>query len=72
VIPEMTTDPIDLALVAGQPTTISHGLGRQITGWLIVWQDAVVDLYIQDATADTSKELVLVASATANVRLVLL
>lgn len=72
MIPEITTDPIDLAVSAGVPVTINHGLGRQIAGWIIIWKDGPIDLYIQDSSADTSQELVLVPTYTGNVRVVLL
>ena len=71
-LPELATDFIELAVTAAQPVTINHGLGRQITGWLVLWRDAACDFYIQDPAADTRQELVLIPTGSANVRLVLL
>jgi hypothetical protein len=67
-----TTDPIALAVTASQPVTIRHGLGRQVQGWLVIWCTAPVEFFAADAAADTRTELVLVPSATCDVRLLLL
>jgi len=72
MIPAIATDVIELTVTAGTPVTIAHGLGRQVTGWLVLWQDAACVFTIQDPAADSRRELVLVPSGTANVRLVLL
>lgn len=69
---EISTDIIELDVVNGQPLTIAHGVGRQIAGFIVVWRTAPVDLYVQDPARDSSKELILVPTATARVRLVLL
>lgn len=71
-IAALSTDIIELAVQAGQAVSIPHGLGRQIAGYLVVWRSAPTTLYVQDPSKDTSKELVLVPTATASVRLVLL
>lgn len=72
MIPALSSDPIELSLAAGTPITVRHGLGRQVAGWVAIWKSAAVDLYVQDPAADTRAELVLVPTATAKVRLVLL
>ncbi len=72
MIPRLSTDPIELAVSAGIPVTIAHGLGRQVAGWLVIWRSTACEFSIQDPAADTSRELVLVPSGTASVRLVLL
>lgn len=69
---EIVTEPIPLSFSAGVPVTVRHGLGRQIGGFIVVWRDAPGDVWVQAAGTDTSKELVLVASAAMNVRIVLL
>lgn len=70
--PTIATDSIALTVVDGIPVRLAHGLGRQIEGWLVIWQTTPVDFYVQDPAADTSREIVLVPTATADVRLVLL
>lgn len=72
MIPVITTEAIELGLVSGEPITIKHGLGRQVTGWLILYMTEFVQLKIQDPSADTSRELTLIPSANSKVRLVLL
>lgn len=72
MIPALSTDLIELSVTAGLPVTITHGLGRQVAGWLTIWRSAACEFSIQDPAADTSRELVLVPSGTASVRLVLL
>ena len=67
-----TTDPIALSVAAGEPVTIRHGLGRQVKGWLLIWCTAPVEFFVADAAADTRRELVLVPSATCDVRLLLI
>lgn len=71
-VPELSSEPIELEVTASQAVRIPHGLGRQVVGWLVVWQSAVCNFFVQDPAADSSRELVLVPSATASVRLVLL
>lgn len=68
----LDTDPIELTVEAGTPITIRHGLGRQVNGWLCVWSTAPVIFHVADPRADTARELVLVPSNSARVRLVLL
>lgn len=72
MIPAIATDPIALDVVAGVAVTIPHGLGRQVAGWLVIWQDAACAFAVQDPAADSRRELVLVPSGSASVRLVLL
>jgi hypothetical protein len=71
-LPGIATETISLQVSTGVPVTIPHGLGRQIEGWLVVWQTAPVVFSVQDPAADTARELVLVPNASAIVRLVLL
>ena len=72
MIPQFATDPIELAVIVGVAVTIPHGLGRQVAGFLVIWKTAPCDFTIQNPIADSSKELVLVPSGSATVRLVLL
>ena len=72
MIPQLATDPIPLSVIAGQAVTIAHGLGRQIAGYLPIWKSAPCEFTVQDPAADSSREIVLVPSGTASVRLVLL
>lgn len=72
MIPQLATDLIPLSVTAGVAVTIPHGVGRQLAGWLVIWQDSACVFSIQDPAADSSRELVLVPSGTASVRLVLL
>ena len=72
MIPKISTDLIELSVTAGTPVTIPHGLGRQVAGWLVIWQSAACVFTVQNPAADSSRELILVPSGTANVRLVLL
>ncbi len=72
IFPTIATDLIELTVVATTPVTIKHGLGRQVGGWQVLWRDtAGIDFHVQDSTLDTSRELVLIPSASGNVRLVL-
>lgn len=72
MIPAISTDPIEVNVSAGVPFTLQHGLGRQVAGYLIIWRSAPCDFTVQNPAADSSRELVLVPSGTASVRLVLL
>lgn len=72
MIPQIATDIIALSVTAGVAVTIPHGLGRQVGGYLVVWRSAPCDFTVQNPAADSNRELVLVPSGTANVRLVLL
>lgn len=67
-----SSDPIELDVTNGVAVTIKHGLGRQVAGWLVIYQTVVVSFVVQDPDADTRKELVLVPNASGFVRLVLL
>lgn len=66
------TDPIELDVTSGSPVTIPHGLGRQIAGYLVIWQTVSTGFTVTDPDADSSKELVLTPDATGKVRLVLM
>jgi hypothetical protein len=72
MIPQLATDPIELTVTAGLAVTLAHGLGRQIAGYLAIWKSAPCEFTVLDPAADSSRELVLVPSGTASVRLVLL
>ncbi len=72
MIPQISTDPIELAVVNGVAVTVRHGLGRQVAGWIVVWASAEINFYVSNPLADTRAELVLVPTGTGNVRLVLL
>lgn len=72
MIPRIATDLIEVQTVAGEPFTLTHELGRQVGGWLVVWSTAPISLHVTDAAADTRQRLTLTPSASATVRLVLL
>ena len=72
MIPEFVTDIIELNVSIGTPVTITHGLGRQVAGFVVLWRSAPCDFHIQNPAVDSSRDLVLVPSGTASVRLVLL
>lgn len=72
MIPQFATDQIDLSVTAGVPVTIPHGLGRQVAGYVPIWKSSACEFTVQNPAADSSRELVLVPSGTASVRLVLL
>ncbi len=71
-LPQISTEVIALDVTAGVPFTIKHGLDRQVQGWLCIWSTADCTFHVQDPTADTARELTLIPSASASVRLVLL
>lgn len=71
-LPSIATEAIALSVVVGVPVTIKHGLGRQVEGWLCIWSTADCTFHVQDPAADTARELTLIPSASASVRLVLL
>lgn len=70
--PEISSDVIELDVVAGKAVNIEHGFGRQIAGWIVIWSDAYIEFIVNNPAADTSKNLVLTPNSTASVRLVLL
>lgn len=72
MIPRFSTDPIEMNVTNGLAFTLAHGLGRQVAGFLVIWRSAPCDFHVQDPAADSSREIVLVPSGTASVRLVLL
>lgn len=72
IVPAISTAAIALTVAAGVPVRIAHGIGRQIEGWLVLWTTAPVDFHVQDPSADSAQELILVPNASASVRLVLL
>lgn len=71
-IPDISTAALHLSVVSGEPYTITHGFGRQVVGWLVLWQTAACDFVVQNPLADTRQQITLIPSATADVRLVLL
>lgn len=66
------TDAIPLDVTAGVPFTLTHGLGRQVRGYLVVWSSAPVQCSVTDPAADTRKTLTLTPTASCALRLVLL
>ncbi len=65
------TRPIAFTARAGHPVTISHGLGRQVEGWQVIWNDRPVVFSVLYPNANTANEITLVPSGDANVKLVL-
>lgn len=68
----IATDAIELRAIAGETLVVRHGLGRPVLGWLVMWQDAPCVLHLADASLDTKEQLILVPSATAQVKILLL
>lgn len=68
----LARDFIEREVEVGEPLTIEHGLGREVAGWLVIWQSAPVQFHVYDPAADTRNVLTLVPDATAKVRLVIL
>lgn len=69
VLPQISTEAIDLTVTAGQPVRIAPQLGREPAGWLVIWQDAPVQFH---ALPTVAGELMLMPSTSAHVRLVVL
>jgi hypothetical protein len=60
----------DIALTSGSETTVNHGLGRAIRGFEIVYKNAQVDVWADDAKQIfPNSTLVLDTSATATISL---
>ena len=71
-MPSISTRPIEMDVLAGVSITIKHGVGRQLFGWQIIWQDTPNSFSIVNPGEDTSNSITLLPSATGKVRLVLL
>ena len=71
-LPQPVTDPIEVALTAATTITIRHDLGRPVTGWLVVWSDAHVKVYVDDPDLPTDTEITLMSDTSANARIVLM
>jgi cytosine/adenosine deaminase-related metal-dependent hydrolase len=57
-------------LTAGAPVAVEHGLGRQVTGWIVVGRDADAVVWDDQAVNPTpARTLRLVASADVTVSL---
>ncbi|TXH47593.1 MAG: hypothetical protein E6Q97_26865 [Desulfurellales bacterium] len=69
MIPAISTNFIDLDVLIGQPVRVAPQLGREPVGWLVIWQDAPVQFH---ALPTVAGELMLMPSASARVRLVVL
>lgn len=68
----IVSDLIEVSVTAGVAFDVRTGLGRQVGGYVVVWQSAPCVLHVEDPKADTRRVLRLVPSATASLRLVLL
>lgn len=68
-LPAIATEAITLDVTAGVPVRLAPGLGRTPLGWLVIWADAPVQFHAAEAPAG---ELLLIPSASARVRLVVL
>ncbi len=71
MIPSISTDAIELDVTAGEAVVVSHGLGRQVQGWICIWSDSFIQFRAAEPDADSSRELVLVPNASGRARLVL-
>jgi hypothetical protein len=60
----------DLDLASGTTSIISHGLGRDIIGWIVVGKNAAQHVYdVQSSNDDPDKFLYLTAGGTVTVDL---
>ena len=60
----------DLDLASGTTSIISHGLGRDIVGWIVVGKNAAQHVYdVQSSNDDPNKFLYLTAGGTVTVDL---
>lgn len=61
---------MEVTLASGS-NTIKHGLGRVATGYVVLWQDAAVNLTATDLNRKlwTSSDLVITSSGAATVKL---
>lgn len=62
------TDPIAFDAVADEPLTVTHGFGRPVNGWIVIYAEAPVSLH---ALENTPQRLVLVPSASTRIKVVL-
>jgi len=77
VITNLTSNPIlsgvlveNIVLTFGSTTTVNHGLGRKVRGWIITAKNNAVDVYALDANqVYPTKQLILSTSATATISL---
>tara|TARA_R100001530_G_scaffold4656_2_gene6162 strand:- start:113 stop:571 length:459 start_codon:yes stop_codon:yes gene_type:complete len=59
----------EVALISGD-TTLDHGLGRELLGWIVVGQSASAAIYDKQGTnSDSGRTLILNSSAVATVNL---
>jgi hypothetical protein len=59
----------EVALISGD-TTLDHGLGRELLGWIVVGQSASATIYDKQGTnSDSGRTLILNSSAVATVNL---
>ncbi len=69
---EIVTGPIELDVTAGKAVEIKHGLGRPVSGWLVIYQTADITFSLAGEDDNTGGSLTLTPSGTGTVRLVLL
>lgn len=68
----IASEPIEVSFTAAADTTIRHDLGQPVSGYVVIWSDAPVDVHVTDPAAPTHTELVLHSTTTAAARLILL
>lgn len=60
----------EFTLTASVEEGIPHNLGKEVTAWRVVWQDAAATFYVDPASSlDLTKFLPLTASANVTIRL---
>jgi hypothetical protein len=69
---EITTRIIEVEAQSGVPLDVRHGMGREVGGWLVVWQDAPGAFHVTNPHADSRQALTLTPTGTFRARLVLL
>ncbi|PKM43255.1 MAG: hypothetical protein CVV05_15525 [Gammaproteobacteria bacterium HGW-Gammaproteobacteria-1] len=69
---EISTHLIEVDAQNGIPIEVRHGMGRQVGGWLVVWQDAPGAFYATNPDADSSRALMLTPTGSFRARIVLL
>lgn len=70
--PQIVTEPIEVTLITGTTVDIEHDIGRPLVGWLVVWADAPVVVYVDDPALPTNQVLTLRSDTSATAKVVLL
>lgn len=69
---EIISEPIEMAVTGGTPVTVVHGLGRPVSGWLVIYQTADISFWLTSQGSNVGDSITLTPTGTGTVRLVLL